>query len=358
MKIGIDISQVVYKTGVSRYTENLLKNLLKVDDDNSYVLFGGVLRKISSLKRFISSLSGNFETRIYPIPPRFTDLLWNRLHILAIESLTGKIDVFHSSDWSQPPARAFKITTVHDLTPIKFIKETPKEIVSVHTKRLEWVKKEVDRVIAPSSATKQDLVELGFDKSKLRVIPEAPSENFKPQDEESISQLRKKFLIPGRYILGVGVSERKNTQRIINAFEKVRPGEGLTLVLVGRPEVKVEERRGVRLLGHVTDELLPTLYSGAEVLVYTSIYEGFGLPLLEAFACETPVVTSNISSMPEVAGDAAVLVDPYDVGSIAEGIKMALESKKELTKRGLKRVKEFSWEKTATATLKVYNEGR
>jgi glycosyltransferase involved in cell wall biosynthesis len=112
----------------------------------------------------------------------------------------------------------------------------------------------------------------------------------------------------------------------------------------------------VRYLGPVSDEDLAALYTGAEVLVFPSLYEGFGLPILDAFACGCPVVTSNLSSMPEVAGDAAVLVDPYDVNSIADGIEKALRWRKGLIEKGSKWVKQFSWIKTAAETLKTYKE--
>ncbi|MGB6839152.1 MAG: glycosyltransferase family 1 protein, partial [Microgenomates group bacterium] len=130
------------------------------------------------------------------------------------------------------------------------------------------------------------------------------------------------------------------------------------LVFIGHLFEKIEQRRGVRFVGHVSIDELPVFYSGAEALVYPSLYEGFGLPILEAFACRTPVVTSNISSLPEVAGGAAELVDPYDTDSIAEGIRAALGRRKGLIKKGLKRVEDFSWEKTAKMTLEVYNEAK
>ena len=356
MKIAIDISQVIYGTGVSRYTENLVKALLSIDKDNEYILFGGSLRRISNFQLPISNFRGNFKSKIFPIPPRLADVVWNRLHLFPIDYLIGKIDVFHSSDWTQPPSSAFKVTTVHDLSPIKFPKETPQVVVSAHTARLEWVKKEVDRIIVPSDSTKEDLVSLGFEGEKIRVISEAPSGNFKKQDEGKIADLKKKLNIHGKYLLGVGVSERKNTKRAVAAFERVRPGEDLTLVLVGRFQSWVEGTRGVRALGHIDEETLITLYSGAQALVYPSLYEGFGLPILEAFACECPVVTSNVSSMPQVAGGFAVLDDPLDVNSIAEGIKGVLKDRKRLISKGLRRVKEFSWEKTARDTLRVYKE--
>lgn len=356
MKIGIDISQVIYETGVSWYTRHLVENLLKIDQENEYLLFGGSLRRLSDLERFTKSLKGNFKKKFYPFPPTLADFVWNRLHVLAIERLIGKIDVFHSSDWSQPPSKAFKVTTIHDLAPLKFPELSHPQVAATHKRRLELVRRKADRIIVPSEATKRDLAAIGFKRDRISVIPEAPSLVFKKQKKSLINKLKKKYRIYTDYLLAVGVGSRKNTERIIEAFEKVHTRD-LKLIIIGRKTSDFDQKRGVRFTGHVPYEELPVFYSGAKALLYPSLYEGFGLPILEAMACGTPVVTSNISSMPEVAGRAAVLVDPYKVDSIFEGIEEALKSKEGLVKRGAVHVKQFSWEKTARETLKVYNEG-
>jgi len=358
MKIAIDISGVVYGTGVSVYTENLVRNLLSIDKENEYVLFGGSLRRAGELREFANSLRGrSLQGKIFPIPPTLADLIWNKLHIVPIDLFTGKVDVFHSSDWAQPPTGAFKVTTVHDLSPIKFPRVTHPKIVSAHKARLTWVKKVVDRVIVPASATNDDLVAYGISQERIRVIPEAPSPIFKVAKKEEIERLKKKYKISGKYLLAVGINPRKNTQRIIEAFDFVKAGEDLKLVLVGEPSfLEIKEQRDVRIVGHVPSQMMPVFYSGAEALVYPSIYEGFGLPILEAFACGCPVVVSNTSSMPEVAGDSAVMVDPYDVNSIVDGIETVLKARKVFVKKGSSRVKKYSWMKTALETLKVYEE--
>ncbi len=358
MRVGIDISQIVYSTGVATYTKNLVRALLAQDKDNEYVLFGGSLRRKRDLETFVSSLGDDVESKIYTIPPTLADFLWNRLHILKMERLIGELDVFHSSDWSQPPTKAFKVTTVHDLVPLRFPQFSQPRLVSTHKARLNRVKKEINVVIVPSLASKEDLMAAGVSEEKIRVIPEAPDPIFKPAEKSEIENLKRKHRIKKGYILAVGVGPRKNTERIIEAYEKVRAGLDLKLVFVGHPYKKIEQKRGVIFTGHVESKQMPVYYSGAEVLVYPSVYEGFGLPILEAFACKTPVVTSNVSSLPEVAGDAAEIVDPFDVNSIADGIKNGLNRKKSLVKKGLERVKDFSWEKTAEMTLKVYSEAK
>lgn len=357
MKIGIDISSVIYGTGVSHYTEKLVENLLKIDKDNRYQLFGGSLRRMGELNAFVGGLSGSFTSKILPIPPTLADLVWNRFHLLPIEKLIGDIDVFHASDWTEPPSKAFKVTTIHDLSPIRFPRLTHPKILSAHKRRLKWVKKETDRVIVPSEATKKDLESYGFDTDNVRVIPEAS--DIKPATPAKVARIKRKYNITGKYLLSIGTNPRKNIGRVIKAFDLVRAGEDLKLVVVVTPKFEVEPRRGLRL---VTDKLsqkeLAAFYTGAEALVYPSLYEGFGLPILDSFVCGVPVVTSNLSSMAEVAGSAAVLVDPYEVESIVEGLRAALRGKIGLSRKGTARASKFSWEKTAKMTLDVYSEAK
>ncbi len=355
MRIAIDISQVVYGTGVSVYTNKLVQNLLKIDGENEYVLFAGTLRRKADIVKLFP------QARVFPIPPTLADIIWNKIHLLPVEKLIGRVDVVHTSDWTEPPSSAFKVTTIHDLAPILFPNLFPRDIirsvVGTHKMKLAWTKKESDRIIAPSNATKNDLIKLGFDEGKIRVIPEAPSGIFKRASDEEILKLKSKYKIAGKYLLAVGMDPRKNSERIIKAFDLARAGRDLKLVFVGvQKYLKIEENRNIRIAGQIPLNELPVFYSGAEALVYPSLYEGFGLPILEAFACETPVVTSNLSSMPEVAGDAAVLVDPKDVRSIAEGIEKVLRGPKNYIDKGKKKVEEFSWKKTAEKTLAVYDE--
>lgn len=366
MKIGIDISQIVYGTGVSTYTKNLVKNLLAIDKENEYILFGGSLRRRSELNAFLDSLQvtdpegsltrrgQSFKSRVLPIPPTVTDIVWNRLHIFPIEWLIGKIDVFHSSDWSQPPSRAFKVTTVHDLVPIKYPALSHPRIVSAHKNRLTWVKKEGDRIIVPSETTKVDLNQMGFELGMIVVVPEAPDPIFKPEKKNKVDEVKKKYNIQGNYLMAVGITPRKNTKRIIEAHERIKKKYGLKLVIIGHPFMNIKPKRGVIILREVTFEELPALYSGAEALVYPSLYEGFGLPVLEAFACRTPVVTSNLGSLKEIAESASVLVDPNSVKSISNGIENAINNRDILISKGVKRVKKFNWQKVAIETLKIY----
>lgn len=357
MKIAIDISQIVYETGVSVYTQNLVKNLFAIDTKNEYILFGGSLRKLKYLKKFTQSLKGNFKAKIFPIPPTAANLIFNKLRFPTIESFVGKIDVFHSSDWTQPQSKAFKVTTIHDLAPILFKNETHPKTIDAHTRRLEWVKKEVDRIIVPSNSINKDLMKLNVDKDKVRVIPEAADEIFKPQSEDKIINLRNKYNIKKDYLLCIGVGGRKNTQRVIEAFNKCNTNNNLEIVLIGK-NLEFKNQKDTIFTGHVPKAELPIFYSGAQALLYPSLYEGFGLPILEAFVCHCPVVTSNLGSMKEVAGTGAVLVEPKNVDSITDGVLKILKNRNSYISKGAKQAKNFSWQKTAALTLKVYQEGK
>ncbi|MDP3918181.1 MAG: glycosyltransferase family 1 protein [Candidatus Woesebacteria bacterium] len=349
MKIAIDLSQIIYGTGVSHYRENLVRNLLKIDSENEYVLYAGSLRRKQDILNFFP------QTKVFPIPPRLADLIWNRLHIFPIEKIIGDVDLIHTSDWAEPPSKKNKVTTIHDLVALKFSKITPKIIVETHKHRLKWILKESKRIIVPSIATKNDLLELGFKENNIRVIYEAPNLGKATGDE--VLEVKKKYSIREDYLIAIGVNPRKNIKGIVDAYHLSKFGKNLKLIIVGEKiNTKLEDERGVRFLGHVSDFDLKALLTGSKALIFPSLYEGFGVPILDAFNCEVPVVTSNISSMPEVAGGAAILVDPYDINSIASGIEEAISKPKTLIAKGLKRVSEFSWTKTAEETLKVYKE--
>lgn len=370
MKIGIDISQIVHGTGVSFYTRNLVKALAKIDKKNEYILFGGSWRQKNVLQEFtleVKKINKNFREKVVCLPPTVAEPLWNRLRFLPIEKLVGKIDVFHSSDWIQPPTKAAKVTTIHDFGFLKFPDVAHPKILSVMSRRLELVKKECDLIIAVSQATKNDaVVLLGIPAEKIRVIYEAVPEEFKKTTQEEVEEVKKKYKIKGNYLLSVATLEpRKNLKRIIEAFKKLKTGktQELKLVIAGKfgwGEIKTSNHKSqmpdVIFTGYVSNQDLASLYSGATCLVYASLYEGFGQPILEAMVCGCSVVTSNISSMPEVAGEAAVLVDPENIEDIVQGTKEAMDKRKELIKKGFERAKQFSWEKTAKETLEVYNE--
>lgn len=176
MRIGIDISQMAYeRTGVANYTKNLVENLLKIDRENEYILFFSSLRRKflrSNFEFLNNSQFSNFQIKTYRFPPSLLDILWNRLHICPIEWLVGDVDVFVTSDWTEPPAkRAKKATILYDLIVYKYPEETDKRIVETQKRKLNWVKKESDLIFCISESTKKDAMDiLGIEEKRLKVI--------------------------------------------------------------------------------------------------------------------------------------------------------------------------------------------
>lgn len=202
---------------------------------------------------------------------------------------------------------------------------------------------------------------------KITVIPQGVDPCFQPVDEASIAEVRRKLALPERYVLYVGsLAPRKNLARLLQAWKLVSPlHPDTSLVLVGAASHVFRDAglhnlpSSVMATGYVAEDQLAAVYGGAQVLVFPSLYEGFGLPVLEAMACGTPVMTSNVTSMPEVAGDAALLVDPYSEESMADGLQKLLSDaplRAQLAARGLARAKEFTWDRTAATTWKLLHE--
>ncbi|MDD2823010.1 MAG: glycosyltransferase family 1 protein [Candidatus Daviesbacteria bacterium] len=334
MKVGFDISQIAYRGGVVTYTKSLAKELQK-NPQLDMKFFYASLRK-----PYQGSLA---NVKNFKIPSSLSEIFFNRIRMTPIERFLGPIDIFHSSDWIQPPTKAKKVTTYHDVVPLKYPQWSTPKIVEVHKRRLKIVEKEIDMVIAVSNATKKDLLENSIiPEEKIRVIYEAADAKFKPQDKSEIEAFKRKLKLPEGYVLAIGgVGERRNLDRIKEA------SKGYNLVITGET------------IPWLSDDDLPLLYAGASVLLYPSFYEGFGLPILEAMSCETPVITSNISSMPEVGGEAALSVNPEDENEIKKRLKQVIEDsdlRTQLIKKGLEQAKKFSWEKCAKETFEIYQQ--
>ena len=374
MKIGIDISQIVYGTGSSKYTENLVSTLLKIDHTNQYVLFGSALRQKKKLDEFKRNLEEykNVEFKFYSFPPRVFEVIWNALHILPIDKFIGKVDVFHSSDWLQPPIKSSetkKVTTVHDMVVYLFPSSIHPRILSNQKKRLKQVKKEVNLILADSHSTKEDVIKfLQIPEEKIFVVHLAAAHKFKPEQDDRIEEVLQKYKIKKPYILSVATQEpRKNIQKLLDVFETLSQPQkfgkqNLQLVLTGKFGwgEGLRSAENVIWTDYVPDEDLIALYSGCRVFVYPSLYEGFGLPVLEAMACGAPVITSKNSSMAEIARDTAILVDPRSEGQLKKAIEMVLdlklESYQKMVNASLTRARQFSWSKTAKETLKLYRK--
>jgi len=359
MKIAIDISQVIYATGVSVYTRNLVENLIKLYPQTDFVLYGGSLRRKNELDNFIKRLKVSGKTN--HLSPKFLDLIWNSFHLLPVEKLIGQVDLVHTSDWAEPPSTLPKVTTVHDLIPFKYPQTTTSGIRAAHKKRLSWVKKESKAILAVSQSTKKDLVDLlKIDPEKIFVTYEGVENYFQPQPPDVVNRIKKRYRLDGEYIFSLGTLEpRKNLPRLIEAFRVIKEHYPEMKLFIGGGlgwGEKLKPEPGVILPGFIPYADLPGLYSGCLTFCLPSLYEGFGLPVLEAMACGAPVVTSNISSLPEIAGQAGILVDPGNISEIAGGILTAIENYSELSQKSQKRAKIFSWEETARLTYAVYQK--
>ncbi|NMB57330.1 glycosyltransferase family 4 protein [Candidatus Beckwithbacteria bacterium] len=365
--IGIDISQIVYQTGVSRYTRELVKNLLRIDKNNQYKLFAGVFRQKEEIEKFLKELDReklSYQAYIKFFPPQVASLIWNQLHFLPVNNFIGHVDIFHTSDWSQPPFQSgIKITTIHDFTPIIYSDYHDPKIVFNFEHNLKLIEKECEHVICVSKATQKDLLKFTkINKEKTSVIYEGASENFhKIKDQAKIEKIKNKYNISKKYILSVCTLEpRKNLKSVIQAFQALNLSD-YQLVLVGKfgwGEDLVKQQN-IILTGFVSDQDLPYLYNGAEMFAYPSFYEGFGLPVLEAMQCGLPVITSNLSSLPEIVDDAGILISPKKVAEIAAAMKKILENsklKKNLQEKSLRRAEQFSFEKMARQTLELYQK--
>lgn len=226
-----------------------------------------------------------------------------------------------------------------------------------------------ERIITVSRAARDDLIEMaGVDPDRIDVIHNGVEPEFHPRSEEEVREVREALRLPERFVLFVGTLEpRKNVIRLVRAWEQIAGHADVDLVIVGRSGWKTEpimqaiERsplfNRIHLVGHVPGPQLPAVYTAARALVWPSLFEGFGLPPLEAMACGTPALTSNTSSLPEVTGDAAVLVNPHDTDAIADGIfnlVMNDEFRKDLRAAGIVRAKQFTWDRAAELTITSY----
>lgn len=369
MQVGIDISSLVYGRGVSRYTFNITRALL--ERKTNLALYGSSWRQFALLQKEVKKLQqfGHPQVALQKLPPKMQQLAW-RMGLNPIKNHLPKIDVFHSWDWLQPPDKNLTlVSTIHDLAILKFPESAHPQILAAHQRSWDVLKKRQAYIIAVSQATKRDIVTLlNIPESRVKVVYEAlPRENMEESttlSEAEYERIKAQLNLAKPFLLCVGTREpRKNLLKTIKAWKPL--ANDYDLVIAGeqgwdKTESMQHKEPGLRFLGKVTDKQLAVLYGEADVFVYASLYEGFGLPILEAFYHGTPVVTSNLSSMPEVAGNAAELVDPDQVESIRQGIEKILNENQAAQQKRLQkmivRLHLFNWQTAANATYKVYQE--
>jgi glycosyltransferase involved in cell wall biosynthesis len=366
MKIGIDISQIVYQTGVSRYTAELVRHLIDLKTEHQFYLFSGSLKQRSLLRAFVAELkTAKVNHRLTFLSPKLSEFFWNRLGFFGPDYWLGNVDLFHASNWALPNTQAKLVTTIHDLTFLKYPETHTAYLVAAHTRHLKKAFKKAHLVLTDSYATKKDLIDWGMQESLIKVVYPAAADHFKPEsNQKELRKILEKYNLKKPFLLSVATQEpRKNLKRLIEAFKQLKPKyPQLSLALVGKIGWGETTRpiEGIKLLGFVPEADLPGLYSAARGFVYPSLYEGFGFPILEAMACGTIVVTSNISSMPELGGKAAIYVNPNKAANIAKGINQLLSSNSsrqaDLRAEGFRQAQKFSWQKTAKDTLTAYQQ--
>jgi len=366
MRVAID-ARKLHDFGIGTYTRNLLRHLARIDRESEYVL----LCHASDLA-IGGELGPNFRTVLEPSP---NYSLREQLHVPWVLH-RERPDLFHAPHYVLPPAaRCRSVVTIHDCIHLMFPQYLPSRAAYAYARASMWsAVRRSHRILTVSEASKRDIIHL-FDvpPEKIVVVYNAIDERFREvPSEEHIARVRERYQLQHEFVLYVGnIKPHKNLVRLIEAFDMLRARgfDQLKLLIIGDEISKLPALRRavhshklhkhVRFLGYLPDETLAALYRLASVFVFPSLYEGFGLPPLEAMACGTPVVTSNVSSLPEVTGDAAVLVDPYDVESIAAGIERVLTDRvlsEELRRKGVARAREFSWERSVARTRQVYQE--
>lgn len=365
MRVAIDARMIEY-TGIGRYIQNLISGLSRLGRGVSIgaVCDGGVGGR--------SDLPGNVERFM----PSFNIPVYSlKEHMLLPFEMSGTgADIFHYPSFNMPIVNSRpSVVTVHDLIYYLHPEACPGRAAHIYARFMfDVVVKRATRIITVSEFSKKEIVEsLGVDPRKISVIHNGVSGLYRPvQDTERIAQVRDRYGITGDYIFYAGNHQpRKNLSRLISAFSALKNGRDCRLVLTGMVEPRRAELydsvKGMGLsgrvlfIGAVPEEDLPALYSSALLFAFPSLLEGFGLPPLEAFACGTPVVASNASSIPEVVGDAALTFDPLDTGAMATAIDRVLSSadlRREMREKGFARAGRFTWEATAGKTLNVYEE--
>jgi len=379
MRIGIDARAIlnpekVAPTGVANYVWQLVKNLLEIDKENQYILFFDFKVRDRDVKRFTQP---NVKIKFFPfsdykkyMPAAYSEILG--MATFARE----KMDVLHTaSPLYRVPAsyRGKIVTTFYDFAPYRVPDLFPK-LSNAKLKTLySFAAKKSDRIIAVSESTKKDAKEfLGYPEEKITTIYNGIDQRFFGEDSFSRDDVKKNYGIIDKYILFLGTLEpRKNLSRVLEAFARFKKNyknsSDYQLVVAGKRGWLMEEyfqqtkdlgiEDDVVFTGYVGGDELKPLYTNAEFFVMPSLYEGFGQTIVEAMACGAPCLVSKISSIPEIADEAAYFVDPHDTEGIAKGMVELVsnqELREKLSAAGKEQAKKFNWEKCARQTLEVY----
>jgi glycosyltransferase involved in cell wall biosynthesis len=357
--------------GIGRYVRELVAAVARLDSSTQYRLFVAGARP----DQLPPAPNANFHWKPSRISPAWFARIWHRAQMpLPVETFVGNIRLYHATDFVLPPTQRTTrtILTVHDLSFVRVPDAASPKLKQYLDMVVPRSARRADHILADSQATKDDLISLySLPESKITVLLSGVDTRF----SHTISALlttRKTYKIGDRpYLFTVGtVQPRKNYVRLVEALHVLRrQGYDVDLVIAGGKgwldgplyqkidALKLNEH--VHLIGFAADTDLPTLYSGAACVAFPSLYEGFGFPVLEGMACGTPVITSTVSSLPEVAGDAALMVNPTDTEAIVDAIRRILDDstlRETLVQKGYAQAKKFTWENSARHLMQVYQQ--
>lgn len=374
--IGFDVTAALTQGGgIGRYTRELIYALVAEEQQFDYKLFSA--RPPAVLPVADSLPSGPHVThKPAPVTEQWLYRLWYRLRLpFPVQLVTGPINLFHSPDFVLPPVTGNipGILTVHDLSFVHFPETFPESLVGYLNRTVPWSVGRAQHILADSQATKSDLEAVwNVPPAKITVLYSGVNERFRPvTDQVKLATMRQRYGLEAPYILAVGtVQPRKNYEFLVRAFQPVAEQKPHSLIIVGGKgwlderlptEIEKQGLRGrVRLMGFVDDADLPALYSAADLLAFPSLYEGFGLPLLEAMACGTPVISSNASSLPEVGeGGAAILLSPLDETAWTATMLRMLDdedARRQLIDAGIDQSARFRWRDSARQLADLYDQ--
>jgi glycosyltransferase involved in cell wall biosynthesis len=349
VRIAVDVSPLSHpRTGIGNYIRGSLRGLAEAaGSDHEVVAFAPT--SLRGPGRIRAALEGiPVDVRLWPLPASHAvRTAWSRSGRLSAERLVGPFDALLFSDWMYPPQRAgVRATVIHDLVPLHFPELVTARTRAMHSRKYEHAARTCDVIFANSRFTARDVADrLGVPPERVAVATPGLEPGYVPEGARAD--------VGRPYVLGLGTLEpRKNLGRLVDAWRLLDGDLGLVLAGgEGWGEQPGLAAPGITLPGYVADDEVPRLYRGAAVFCYPSLFEGFGMPVVEAMACGVPVVVSSHPSLDEAAGEAAVRVDPHDAEAIAAGIRRALEDRERLVAAGLEHAARFDWSATGAAML-------
>jgi len=365
VRVAID-TRKLHDFGIGTYVSNLVRGLAQLNQDDEYTLICH-----PSDVDFVKTLGANFRAW----PDRSGNYSVAEQGTIPWDVWRTTPDVFHAPHYVLPPFTPGRaVVTIHDCIHLRFPQYLPNRLAHVYARVfLKSAARKAARVITVSEASKRDIIELlHTPAAKVEVVYNGFDERLATPSAEDAARVRARFQLDAPFVLYAGnIKPHKNVDRLIEAFAALRQRglDTVKLLIIGDDISKYSNLRRlvhrhqlhqqVRFLGFVSTDTLAALYRLAQVFVFPSLYEGFGLPPLEAMANGTPVITSNVSSLPEVVGDAALLIDPLDERSIADAMYRVLTEPAlaaDLVRRGHERVKAFSWQRSASRTHEIYRD--